>query len=252
MQLLHYKQYHIERWVVKRQSRKKPRSLDCALPGPLTCARSRSCSAPDDNPGVVVRRPPHFPNSERNPFFPFDGGADWVKWTLALTGMRRTPALRQNIAAWWDNPREFSAVRGCLPATLAGICLARNAARGWLLEESDMAKKHLLIVSGVLIALGYYLRANALEVAANLLGARIFFGMPLDNSDSAKVVTVALVGFGMLLTGLVVGILGIVGLLKSSKPGRSQGRADQRFCTQCGAANAAGDLFCRECGVKFA
>jgi len=30
-----------------------------------------------------------------------------------------------------------------------------------------------------------------------------------------------------------------------------QGTAGEKFCTQCGARNAAADLFCKECGAKF-
>jgi len=63
------------------------------------------------------------------------------------------------------------------------------------------------------------------------------------------------VGFYLVIVFLLAAIgAGVYALLagKGIRLPALQGSGNSKFCAQCGARNASGDLFCKECGEKFA
>lgn len=54
-----------------------------------------------------------------------------------------------------------------------------------------------------------------------------------------------------LLAAIGIGVYGLSGK-KLGLALASEVRPKETFCTQCGAKNTSGDLFCRDCGTKFA
>ena len=65
------------------------------------------------------------------------------------------------------------------------------------------------------------------------------------NSEYGFYMAVVLFAAALLINGYIL----VQGTVVS--PSAPRGSPGSRFCPQCGARNAASDLFCKECGVKF-
>ena len=95
-------------------------------------------------------------------------------------------------------------------------------------QNSNAQKGKILLIAGSLCTLlGLFMYSLRFAYAELFLGARFLFGIPIQDSDTLKVLVVAAGSFVMILKGLIILGVGLAFYLKSSAPqtGTSHGTA---------------------------